>query len=119
MSGLSLVQTAPAWEVAQSEESTEVHYQICPYCGFRLLHVLPPSRRTFPLVIVYCPICGFRRDEHGFKPGRRLSEEERLAALRRWLQHQGLDERILRESYHLELHQFFASKGEGEEEERA
>ena len=84
----------------------EVRYQVCPNCGFRLLYVLPPGREG-AVAVMYCPVCEFRRDERGIQPGRALSEEEKLAALRRWLERQGLSERTLRLFYHLELYHFF------------
>jgi len=88
-------------------ETVELDYQVCAHCGFRLMHVLPPTRKTFPLPVLYCPICGLRQDDSGFTPGKALTYEAKLEALRRWLQQQGLDEETLREQYHLELGQFF------------
>ena len=95
------------WIDFHGEGHTEVTYQVCSHCGFRLMHVLPPTRKTFPFPVVYCPICGLRQDETGFHPGASLSEEEKYDALRRWLQRQGLDEQTLVEHYHLSLDHFF------------
>ena len=82
-------------------------YRTCPNCGFRLMEVWPPTRGTYPFSVEYCPICGRRRDEHGTFPGRALSDEARLDALRQWLKARRLNERILREHYHLSLERFF------------
>lgn len=88
-------------------DTVELSYQVCTHCGFRLMHVLPPTQKTFPLPVLYCPICGLRQDDNGFTPGKRLSYEAKLDALRRWLKQQGLDEETLQEQYHLDLEQFF------------
>ncbi len=90
-----------------TDDAVEVTYQVCTHCGFRLMHVLPPTRKTFPFPVVYCPVCEMRRDEHGFHPGKNLNEEERREALRRWLLKQGLDEITLAERYRLSLDHFF------------
>ncbi len=101
---------AMAWAANPEQQKgagEEVAYQTCEHCGFRLLHVLPPTRKTFPFPVLFCPICGFRQDDSGLHPGQTLSREEKFAALRRWLSRQGLDEQTLARHYHLELAQFF------------
>ncbi len=82
-------------------------YRVCDHCGFRLMEVWPPIRRTYPFSVEYCPICGRRRDGRGVHPGRRMSRGAKLAALRRWLREYGLDEESLRRHYHLRSEQFF------------
>ncbi|NPA93509.1 MAG: hypothetical protein GXO56_07505 [Chloroflexi bacterium] len=88
----------------QADEKT---YRVCDNCGFRLMEVWPPTRRTYPFSVEYCPICGRRRDDRGVYPGRRMSRGAKLAALRRWLREHDLDEELLRRHYHLRLEQFF------------
>lgn len=98
------VETLP---IQLNEQYEEVTYQVCTHCGFRLMHVLPPTRKTFPFPVVYCPVCEMRRDESGFHPGKTLNDSEKREAVRRWLLKQGLDEQVLAERYRLSLEHFF------------
>lgn len=85
----------------------EKEYRQCENCGFRLMEVLPPTKGTYPLPVEVCPICGRRRDDHGFFPGEKLTPEAKHEAFRRWLISQGLNEDILRSNYHLSMEDFF------------
>ncbi len=91
-------------------QPAEPTYRVCDNCGFRLMEVLPPTRRTYPFPVEYCPICGRRRDDRGTFSGRRLSRGAKLAALRRWLLEHDLDEALLQRHYHLRLEQFFVEE---------
>ena len=85
----------------------EVVYRPCPVCGFRLMEVLPPTRRTYPFSREHCPICGYHRDEHGVKAGQKMSSAAKAAAFRRWMLDRGLDEHLLRLHYHISSDAFF------------
>ena len=101
-----LLQIAPSRNRTPVGDAAKT-YEVCSYCGFRLMEVLPPSVRTYPLPVERCPICGYRRDDDGVVPGRTLSRVEKVLALKQWLALHDLDEALLQRHYHLSLEHFF------------
>lgn len=105
---MMMLQVDSSWMRMQtSKAQEEVTYRPCPVCGFRLMEVLPPTRRTYPFSREHCPICGYHRDQHGVKPGRQLSSAAKAAAFKRWMLDHGLDENLLRLHYHISPDAFF------------
>ena len=103
-----MLQITPSWTRPNTATWQDGRsYGVCGSCGFRLMEVMPPTRRTYPLSVEYCPICGHRRNDEGVTAGQVLSREAKLAALRRWLLAHDLDEALLQRHYHLSLEAFF------------
>ncbi len=102
-----LLQIAPSRHRSRANEAPKT-YEVCPHCGFRLMEVLSPSPRTYPLPVERCPICGYGRGDDGVTPGKVLSHAEKVRALQQWLALHDLDEALLQRHYHLSLEHFFA-----------
>ena len=108
---MMLLQITPSRKRLRTQNAPK-SYEACPHCGSRLMAVLSPSARTYPLPVERCPICGYRRDDEGVTPGRALSHEEKMLAARQWLALHDLDEALLQRHYHLSLEHFFVGVGE-------
>ncbi len=103
-----MLQIAPSWARTRgAQKNDEKSYRVCPTCGFRLMEVMPPTPRTYPFSVEHCPVCGYRRDDHGVTTGRHMSRTAKFEALRRWLLDHDLDEGLLQRHYHLSMESFF------------
>jgi ribosomal protein L32 len=87
--------------------ATAVAYEVCSYCGFRLMRVESTIIQDRHLRNRKCPICGYYTGEEGLRPGLYLSREEKCAAFEAWLGQHGLNRATLMELYRLDFESFF------------
>ena len=84
-----------------------VDYQVCDYCGFRLVRVETTMINDQHIVTKHCPIC---HQSRGISPdGLRevLSDKDILLNFNAWLATHGLDQETLENHYHLKMENFF------------
>ena len=85
----------------------DFEHEPCPNCHFKLAFSGPPTPKTAPMRVVYCPMCGFSLDDSGFKAGAQLVDGVREAAIRNWMAQEGLDSYNIYDRWGLTMDELF------------
>ena len=84
-----------------------VDYQVCGYCGFRLMRVETTIIHDQHIVVKDCPICHQSRGKLTFTKGPSFLDEQSLSNFDAWLASHGIDRLTLDQHYHLTIEKFF------------
>jgi hypothetical protein len=84
-----------------------VDYQVCDYCGFRLMRIETTIINNQHIVAKDCPICHQARGKLFFEKGASFLDAESSKNFDAWLAGHGIDRKTLDEHYHLNIEKFF------------
>ena len=86
---------------------SRVDYQVCEYCGFRLMRVETTLVGGQRIVAKRCPICGHSDGRYARSAADLWFDAETQRRFDDWLVTHGLNRETLEKHYHLRIEDFF------------
>ncbi len=103
----SIDQIAALAFVGDQQIATQVAYQTCKRCGFRLKRIETTIICEQRLVVEHCSICEQFDNEHSNEINDVILSGDRFRQFDLWLGMHGLDRETLEVHYHLTAENFF------------